>query len=228
MSNLIGILSDPQSWLIIGWLVVLEGLLSADNALVLAILVKDLPPEQRNRALKFGIFGAYFFRFVAIGVGTILVKLWYVKLIGGLYLLNMARVHFFSANEPEDTAAKYVQRGFWMTVATVELMDITFSVDSILAAFGVSEQTWVLFLGGVLGITAMRFVATLFVKLLEKFPEFGGTAFVLIALIGGKLTASAFGVHINDTLFFGLLGATFLGTFLIHKINVKRRAIVGE
>lgn len=80
------VLSDPVSWGLIFSLVIIEGLLSADNALVLAVLVKHLPEKQRKKALLYGMIGAYVFRFIFIGIGVYLVKFWYVKLFGAAYL----------------------------------------------------------------------------------------------------------------------------------------------
>lgn len=85
-SDIVGTLSDPVSWGIIGSLILLEGLLSADNALVLAVMVKHLPKEQQKKALFYGILGAYLFRFLAIGLGTFLIKFTLVKVLGALYL----------------------------------------------------------------------------------------------------------------------------------------------
>ena len=86
--------TNPVNWGIIGTLVLLEGLLSADNALVLAMMVKHLPEEQRKKALFYGILGSYAFRFVAIALGTVLIKIWWVKLIGAMYLLYLAGAFF--------------------------------------------------------------------------------------------------------------------------------------
>ncbi|MEH7120616.1 hypothetical protein V7128_24830, partial [Neobacillus vireti] len=66
------VFTNPASWGVIGTLIILEGLLSADNALVLAVMVKHLPKKQQRKALFYGIFGAYFFRVVAIGIGVTL------------------------------------------------------------------------------------------------------------------------------------------------------------
>lgn len=75
---------------------------------------------------------------------------------------------------------------FWGTVAMVELMDIAFSVDSVLAAFGVSNEVWILLLGGMLGILMMRGIAGVFLKLLERIPELETTAYILILIIAAK------------------------------------------
>src|SRR5579875_2850248 len=81
------VIKDPASWGVIGTLVILEGLLSADNALVLAVMVKHLPKRERKKALFYGIFGAYFFRFIVIGVGISLIKISWIKIVCGHYLL---------------------------------------------------------------------------------------------------------------------------------------------
>lgn len=152
------VLSDPVSWGLIGTLVILEGLLSADNALVLAVMVKHLPEKQRKKALFYGLLGAYIFRFIAIGVGVFLIKLWWVKALGAAYLAWLAIKYFIDkskeAGNDEEIAGMKTEGilirlfgTFWGTIAAVEIMDIAFSVDSVLAAFGVSEQIWVLLLG---------------------------------------------------------------------------------
>ncbi|MGG4105577.1 TerC family protein [Paenibacillus sp. FSL W8-0187] len=238
-NNLTSLLSDPVTWGIIASLVLLEGLLSADNALVLAVLVKHLPKEQQKKALLYGIIGAYVFRFIAIGVGTFLVKITWVKVAGGLYLLWIACSNLF------DLQVKWIRAGkipvipyigkkvddegeiegkglsFWRTVITVELMDIAFSIDSVIAAFGVSEQVWVLFLGGILGVLMMRGVAQVFLKLIDRFPELEKAAFILIIIIGGKMLAAVVGFHMSHVLFFGLLIAVFVGTMILSSIRKK-------
>lgn len=223
IGSLIAVVTDPSAWLVIFSLVLLEGILSADNALVLAVLVKHLPEEQRKRALTYGILGAYAFRALAIFMGLYLIKFWWIKAIGAGYLLYLAYNHFCVDSADEEVGS--ISRSFWMTVATVEIMDITFSIDSILAAFGVSDKAWVLYLGGMLGILMMRGVARVFIELLNRYPEFEHTAYILIALIGTKLGVSCFGVHIPDMIFFGLMGIVFFGTFAVHKF--KNKEVVG-
>jgi YkoY family integral membrane protein len=234
--NIIATLSDPVNWGIIGTLIILEGLLSADNALVLAVMVRHLPKEQQKRALFYGILGAYIFRFLAIGIGTFLVKITWVKVAGGVYLLWIAISHLFhlefklykfipyigKKTKHEDGEVQNKGQGFWKTVFAVELMDIAFSIDSVLAAFGVSEQVWVLFLGGILGVLMMRGVAQVFLKLIEKFPELESAAFILIIVIGLKMIVAAYGVHISHVYFFSLIIAIFGGTIIYSNIKQKR------
>lgn len=229
------VLTDPVSWGLIGTLVILEGLLSADNALVLAVMVKHLPPEQRKKALFYGLLGAYIFRFIAIGVGVFLIKLWWVKILGAGYLAWLSIKYFIdkrkeAQNESEEDSHEINKSGllirlfgnFWGTVAAVELMDIAFSVDSVLAAFGISEEVWVLLLGGMLGVLMMRGVAGVFLKLIDRVPELETSAYILILLIAAKMLVAVFDVHVPHSAFFIIILLTFGATFIVHFRNKKK------
>ncbi|MCY8795092.1 TerC family protein [Bacillus inaquosorum] len=224
------VLSDPVSWGLIGSLVVLEGLLSADNALVLAVMVKHLPEKQRKKALTYGLFGAYIFRFIFIGLGMLLIKFWWIKVLGALYLTWLVIKHFWIGEKEEEADGikknSWMVRTFgifWATVISVELMDLAFSVDSILAAFAVSEKVWVLLIGGMLGILMMRTVAKVFLVLIDKIPELENTAFVLIGIIALKMAASAFHYEMPHSVFFIIIIAAFAVTFIIHYINKQKQ-----
>ena len=222
MNTFLSVVSNPVNWAVIGSLIVLEELLSADNALVLAVMVKHLPKKQQKKALFYGIFGAYLFRFIAIGLGTYLIKIWWIKGAGALYLLWMSFQFFFmSKGEEEETISSPM--GFWRTVLAVEIMDIAFSIDSVLAAFGVSDQVWVLYLGGIFGVMMMRGVAQIFLTLIERYPELETTAYILIGIIGAKMMGSVFGIHVSDTVFFSTLVAVFLSTFVIHHLRTREK-----
>ena len=187
------VLSDPVSWGLIGTLVLMEGLLSADNALVLAVMVRHLPFKQRKKALFYGLLGAYAFRFIAIGVGVILIKLWWVKVLGAAYLAWLAINYFRSRNKDgQEEEARGVDKksilitDIWRILGNCHfsrMMDIAFSVDSVIAAFGVSQEVWVLLIGGMLGVLMMRGVASVFLKLIDRIPELETAAYVLIALL---------------------------------------------
>jgi YkoY family integral membrane protein len=231
------VLTDPVSWGLIGTLIILEGLLSSDNALVLAIMVKHLPLEKRRKALFYGLFGAYLFRFIAIGLGVFLIKLWWIKVIGAAYLAWLSIKYFIDkrkqsnegeGGEDEDVNAKglFIRLfgTFWGTVASVELLDIAFSVDSVLAAFGVSNKVWILFLGGILGVLMMRGVAGIFLTLIDRVPELETTAYVLIAIISIKMFLSVFHYEMEPMYFFIILLFTFGATFIVHFLNKRKKA----
>ena len=145
----------------IGLLVLLEGLLSADNALVLAVLVLGLPKDEQRKALRYGILGAFGFRFLATVFAAYMIGLAWVKLLGALYLLYLPIKHFSGGDAearrtPKPAKAWLGLTAFWATVVKVELTDIVFAIDSILVAVAMSSKLWVIVTGGLLGILAMR------------------------------------------------------------------------
>ena len=170
-------------------LVILEGLLSADNALVLAVMVKHLPDEQRGHALRFGLLGAFIFRAIGVLLARFLIRVWYVKALGAGWLLFLSIRHFARRRSatPEVERTPVSSRSFWTTVFWVECMDIAFSVDSILAAVAMSSNIYIVYLGGILGIVTMRFVAGYFLKLLDRFQGLEMSAYLIVAWIGFKL-----------------------------------------
>lgn len=223
------ILVSPVSWGYIGTLIVLEGLLSADNAIVLAIMVKGLPSHQQRKALTYGLFGAYFFRFICIGLGVYLIKLWWIKLIGAAYLLYLSINHFSKKEEEDPSIKKFhipLLGAFWTTVVCVELMDIAFSIDSILAAFAISDSIWILLLGGMIGILMMRTVAKGLIKLIEKIPELETMAYLLIATMGIKMLLSVFSIELKPILFFTFMLAII--SFTIIKHFLKSQEVTSE
>lgn len=171
----------------VGTLALLEGLLSADNALVLAVLVRHLPPQQRKQALRYGIWGAFGFRIICVLLASYLIQAWYFKAGGALYLIYMAVRHLLPGANHADEGKRARGFGFWRTVVAVELTDIVFSVDSIIAAVAMSQKMWVVYFGGVVGIIAMRYVAGVFLKLIERFPGLETGAYLLVGWIGLKL-----------------------------------------
>src|SRR3954465_11633371 len=217
---------DPHDLVIVGLLVVLEGVLSIDNALVLGLLAKRLPKQLRGRALTYGLVGAFVFRVIAIFTAAWLLEWRFVKLLGGAYLIYVAGKPFFfdsrenphehvavgsdgtpvkiddrtGAEVPPRPAPRHV--GFWSTVVVIELTDLAFAVDSILAAIALvgsapkdhpehlaHPKLWVVVTGGMLGVILMRFAAVVFIRLLEKFPRFETSAYLLVTVIGLKLVA---------------------------------------
>ena len=228
----------PADLATIGLLVLLEGVLSIDNALVLGLLAKRLPKPLQKRALTYGLVGAFVFRFLAILASAWLLRSKFFKLIGGGYLIYIAVKHLFFESQEEGNNTIAVdaegelelrqsgtgapltaeQEGvelqervpipmtdkesvagwdFWKAVIVIELTDIAFAVDSILAALalvgstpgetGFHPKLWVVVLGGIIGLLLMRVAAAMFIKLLEKFPRFETAAYLLVTVIGLKL-----------------------------------------
>ncbi|MGX7112412.1 TerC family protein [Gemella cuniculi] len=191
-------------------LIILEGLLSADNAIVLAVMVRHLPYKEQKHALMYGLAGALIFRITAIFLITILAQYWEIQVLGGLYLIYMAVSHikeFFDKRKipknQQEVESPKKQSGFWMTVLKVELTDIAFAIDSILAAVAIaitlphiSETTIgginlgqfsVMVIGGFIGVVIMRYAANIFIRVLEKKPGLEIAAFLIVGWVGIKL-----------------------------------------
>jgi YkoY family integral membrane protein len=181
---------EAQDLIAIGFLVFLEGVLSIDNALVLALIVRPLPPALRKRALTYGIVGAIGFRLIAVLAAAWLMRWEWVKLVGGAYLVYLPVKYTLERRHKKGKeAAAAPARTFWTTVLVVELSDILFAVDSILTAVALSRKIWVVMIGGILGMIAMRVAAGIFLGLLERFPRFEPVAYVLVLIVGLKLLA---------------------------------------
>lgn len=212
-------------FLTIGLLVVLEGLLSADNALVLAMMILGLPRRDQKKALRYGLVGAFSFRIAATLLATYLIRIEWVKLLGGLYLLYLCYEHFFRhGNATERTKVTRAQpwmglSALWGTVVKVELVNIAFSVDSILVAVAMSKKTWVVLAGGLLGIVAIRVVIGQLLAIVRKYPAIVDGAFIIIAWVGAKLlleylrAAGYVHLEINKWFSFGVIIVIFLVSY---------------
>ncbi|GGF01551.1 TerC family protein [Hymenobacter cavernae] len=203
-AHLQDILTHPlPSLAIIGNLVIIESLLSVDNAAVLATMVSDLPRDQRFKALRYGIIGAYVFRGICILFASFLIEFWFLKPLGGLYLLYLVYSYFkaekSSEEEVPDKDRSLVYRytlglfgKFWATVALIELMDLAFSIDNVFAVVAFTDNLILICAGVFIGILAMRLVAQAFVTLMGKYPFLEVAAFLVIGLLGLKLVLSLF------------------------------------
>src|SRR5262252_6139146 len=206
-------------FLTIALLVALEGLLSADNAMVLAVLVLGLPKPEQRKALRYGIVGAFAFRTAATLAAAYLIRVGWVKLAGAAYLIYLSYQHFFLSDpESRHTPARAKPwlglNAFWATVVKVELTDIVFAIDSILVAVAMSPKLLVILTGGMLGILMMRLVIGRLLTLVERYPPLVDGAFIIIAWVGIKLVVE----YLHDGRYIGLEVPTWLSLGLIVAI----------
>jgi YkoY family integral membrane protein len=217
----------------IGLLVVLEGLLSADNALVMAIMVLGLPEHHRNKALRYGLIGGFAFRIIATVLATYLIRVAWVKLAGGAYLLYLTYTHFAhrgegeKRHEPPRAKPGFGLSAFWATIIRVELVNLAFSVDSILVAVAMSPKLWVVVTGGILGIVAMRLVVGQLLALIQRYPALVDGAFVIIGWVAVKLLLEYghqqgwVAWEIPKVLSFGIIFAIFGISFLYARRHAR-------
>jgi tellurite resistance protein TerC len=170
-------------------LIVIEGLLSVDNALAIAALASHLPKHQQQLALKLGIIGAYLFRGLAMFfVAHVIANPW-LKVLGSAYLIylmasNLAEHEGDDGDDEAEGKTKKKMPGLLATILQIELMDLSLSIDNIVAAVALDKRVWVVCTGVFIGILALRFLAGYCIKLIEKFPILEKTAFLLIGFVG--------------------------------------------
>ncbi|MCC9078417.1 DUF475 domain-containing protein [Litorilinea aerophila] len=221
--------------IIIAQLFFLEGILSIDNAAVLGAMVMPLPTDrsipwpgwlrplgqridpalgpQRQAALKVGLLGAYLGRGLMLLIANLLVRNPWIHLVGGAYLIYLG-VDALAWPELPELAGEAGQsplqpgkpgQGFWQVVLAVELADLAFSLDNVVAAVALSRHLLVVMLGVGLGILTMRFAAGLFSRLIEREPILETAAYLLVLMIGLRLWAEQlFHLDISALSQFGL------------------------
>ncbi len=240
--------------LIILQLIYLEGILSIDNAAVLGAMVSHLPREepvpwpgplrflqkpvhrllggQRLAALKVGLLGAYLGRGSMLFIASWVIQNRWLLLLGGLYLIKLAVDHLgetpmeaqAAAAEAAGKPGPRVERSFWSVVVAVELADLAFSLDNVVAAVALSRQMWVVLTGVFLGIVTMRFAAGIFVRLIDRYPVVEAAAYLLVLSIGvGLLVEDFLHVHLGDVQRFGVSASILLLTVLYGRSATFRR-----
>lgn len=193
-------------------LVLIESLLSVDNAAVLATMVLKLNKEERGKALRYGIIGAYIFRGVCLFFAAFLIRIWWLKPLAGAYLLYLSVKYFITQGKKETEEESALKPGgwfyrqaakmfspFWATVLMVEIMDLVFSIDNVFAAVAFTSNIILVWVGVFIGILAMRFVAQGFVKLIAHYPFLETSAFVVLGILGVKLILSLVSHYMSDS-----------------------------
>ena len=213
-------------------LIVIEGLLSVDNILAIASLASRLPPHQRKLAVRLGLGGAYLYRGLALLFASWILEYEWVKFVGAFYLIHLMAEHFsdLAAEQDDDPATKaQMTRTFIGTIMTIQFMDLSLSVDNVIAAVAMSPKFWVVCTGVGLGLLTLWMFATVSLKLVEKFPILKHTAFLLIGYVGVillvEMTAEyALHEHLHITAFQKFIGlAIILALSLWYARDAKFR-----
>jgi len=207
-------------------IMILEIVLSIDNAAVLAAMVKELPKEQQKKALTYGIAGAYVFRGLALLFASVLIKLVWLKVAGGLYLMYLAYNALSSKVEQGGESKMSIKIPFlsalWSTIVAIEMMDLVFSIDNVFAAVAFTPNLWLICGGVFVGILAMRFATTKFVKVLEKNPILEKVAYWVIGALGLKLVSSYWLHDLNTESIDAVFSILTLLAFIIPLIIKKK------
>ena len=224
-------------FIIVLQLIFLEGILSIDNAAVIGALVSPLPDNervlwpnplkqfgdwlhpllgnQRLAALRVGLLGAYVGRGLMLFLTSFLIHNSWIKVLGAIYLVHLAFDNLEDmtggGSEGEENVKPIKVQSFWSTVLTVELMDLIFSIDNVVAAVSLSDKLWVVMLGVGIGILTMRFAAGIFSYAVTREPILKQAAYILVLNIGVELILDqVWHVEISDLMRFGVSAATIL------------------
>lgn len=251
MIDQVGILAElsagfySEAIMLIFSLILIEGLLSVDNALGIAAMASHLPKHQQKPALRWGIIGAYLFRAIALGTAAWLMSNMWVKWFGAAYLIYLAAKHLMP-NAPQEhhdaasDAAKVAGKGFIATIASIELMDLSLSVDNVVAAVAmvagakhipVAYHIWVVCLGVFIGILALRIVAGWCIGLIAKHPILNYTAFLLVGYVGfmllSEMTLKLFGIewHSGILLKFSIITVIVVTSLMYEKSQFLHRCL---
>jgi tellurite resistance protein TerC len=213
-------------------LIFLECILSIDNAAVMGAMVAHLPDDQttpwparwrralgwadrllgsqRAAALKVGLFGAYAGRIFMLALASVIVKLTSVHVLGALYLLYLGGAHFAEYYHEQRERAQHrpvthQAKRFWSVVLALNLADMAFSIDNVVAAVALSDRLWVVILGVGIGILIIRFGAAIFTWLIDWEPALEHAAYLLLIAIGAELLLEIWlGIQLDDMLKFAI------------------------
>lgn len=167
-------------------LVAMEIVLSADNAIALATLTQTLQhPKLERRALNIGLGLAYGFRVLLIVCAAWVVQFWQFELAGALYLMWLAGRYF--TREQPDSSNPPQARSLWQIIPLIVLTDLAFSLDSVTTAIAISQELWLIILGGTIGVIALRFLSELFIQWLQEFTHLEDAGYLAVALVGLRL-----------------------------------------
>lgn len=179
---------NTQTLLLLPVLVALEAVLSADNAIALAALTQGLEdPELEKRALNIGLIFAYVLRVTLILTASWVMKYWQFELAGAAYLLWLVFQYFTSQSEEGVGHRGPRFASLWQAIPVIAVTDLAFSLDSVTTAIAVSQDTWLVLIGGTIGIVALRFMTGLFIRWLTEYEHLEDAGYLTVALVGVRL-----------------------------------------
>ena len=211
-------------------LIGMEALLSMDNCVVLTVLVQHLAERERRRALFYGLGGAFLFRLIFVVLATTLMSYWWLQAMGAGYLFYITLKHFLGYGSEN---AKSAPRSLLRTIIAVELTDVCFAGDSVMAGValvkGAPEKLWSVYLGGVLGILSLRYAISVLSKLVDRWPRLVDLGYVFVAWVGtrlllvglNKLTETGTGLVVpsmSDSIFWvGMALIAIVGSIVVRR-----------
>ncbi len=234
---MLDLLSDPQAWISLLTLTMLEIVLGIDNIIFISILAGKLAPPDQPKARRFGLMGAFVSR-----VALLLSITWVMRLteplfttlgravsgrdliliVGGFFLIAKATMEIHSKLEGPEESATSVKggRSLWTTVAQIAVIDIVFSLDSVITAVGMADSVAIMIAANVIALAMMLVAASPISAFVDKHPTVKMLALAFLVLIGTNLVAEGFGQHIAK----GYTYAAMAFAVLVEMLNIRVRA----
>ncbi len=236
--------TSPQSWIALGTLIALEIVLGIDNVIFISILAGRLPPEQRNRGRQLGLVFAMLARLgLLFGISWIigLVEPWFtvfsneisgrdiILIAGGLFLLGKS-THEIHAKLTKNETTKEVSKniGFFSILLQITLLDVVFSIDSVITAVGLVEHLSIMVIAIVLSVGVMLLTAKWISVFLENNPTIKILALSFLLMIGLTLIVEGFDVHVPKGYIYFAMAFSIGVEFLNMKVRKRRDKILSN
>ncbi|RAX39888.1 TerC family protein [Rhizobium tropici] len=235
--DIIGLIQDPGAWVALVTLVVMEVVLGIDNLIFISILTNKLPPEHRDRARKIGIGLALIMRLALLGTVAWIVQLtqpvfeifgqgfsWKDMILigGGLFLVWKATKEIHHNVDPQEQGEDFIAKStttFASAIGQILLLDLVFSIDSIITAVGMTPHLAIMFVAVIAAVTVMLVAANPLANFIEKNPSIVMLALAFLLMIGTTLIAEGMGVHVPK----GYIYAAMAFSALVEVLNMVAR-----
>lgn len=230
--------ADPAAWIALATLIVMEVVLGIDNLIFISILTNKLPENERDRARKIGIGGALLLRLLLLATVTTIVKMtapifevfgkgfsWrdLILIAGGLFLVWKATKEIHHKVDPTPTPDVFDSRkaglGFAAIIGQILLLDLVFSIDSIITAVGMTEHIPIMFIAVIVTVIVMLLAATPLANFINNNPTIIMLALGFLLMIGTVLIAEGFGAHVPK----GYIYAAMAFSALVEGLNMLAR-----
>lgn len=204
-------ISDPNAWMALGTLTILEIVLGIDNIIFLSLVVAKLPKEQQNKARRLGLTAAMLMRLALLASIAWVIRLTYplftvmgneisirdlILLLGGLFLLWKASKEIHESIEGEEEGIKTNVHSFFGAIVQIMLLDIIFSLDSVITAVGLSDHLFIMMAAVVIAVGMMMFAARPIGDFVERHPSVKMLALSFLLLVGFTLMLESFDIHV--------------------------------
>ncbi|WP_085906712.1 TerC family protein [Kiloniella majae] len=240
MENLVTLLSEPSAWMALFTLIVMEVVLGIDNLIFVSILTNKLPEAQRPKARVIGLSLALIFRLALLGTVAIIVQLvepvitlldhsfsWrdIILITGGLFLVWKATKEIHHSVDPGDDdadAKNVVVSSFATVIGQILVLDLVFSIDSIITAVGMTDHISIMVIAVVTAVIAMLLAAGPLSRFIEANPTIVILALGFLLMIGMTLIADGFGVHVPKGYIYAAMAFSAF-VELLNMLSRKRR-----